>query len=351
MRTQLRSLATLAILAPLGVIALTSTAAAQDETVKKGDFVDDKVAAAQQEAEADKSGWDASLSVGASFNLIDNRNVVGQTDGSTFTAGGTLVGGLDYTSEFHNIDLNLNFNETFTQTTAIDEFVNTADLLQLDGAYYFKIPNLDWLGPFARAELRTSVFPGYDARAVDRNYNVTPNDGGEVTTETTDRFRIRDPFAPIFLKQSIGAFARPITKDYLKLEVRLGGGARQVFADGQFAVTEAAATGPIAIKELSDFNQIGAEAAIMASGAFQKKRITYSASLQALTPFYNSVSTEERGPLDLTEVEFDGKISLKIVEWASLDYQLRVLRQPLLIDDIQVQNNLLLTFGYTLLGE
>ncbi len=352
MRHTIRTLATLALLAPLGVVALTSTAAAQDETVKKGDFVDDKVAAAQKEADADKSGWDSSLSVGATFNIVDNRSVVGQVDGSTLTVGATLTGGLDYTSEFHNIDLNLQLNETFTQTPAIDEFVNTNDLLQIDGAYYFKIPKVDWLGPFARAELRTSIFPGYDIRAQERTYNITPADGGEVIVETGDRLRIRDPFAPLFFKESIGAFARPLTEDWLALEVRLGGGARQVFAAGQLAITDgAAAPAVIQARELIDYNQIGAEAALIGKGSFQKKRITYSASLQALTPFYNSVATGDRGPLELTEVEFDGKISLKIVEWASLDYQLRVLRQPLLVDDLQVQNNLLLTFGYSLLGE
>jgi hypothetical protein len=40
-------------------------------------------------------------------------------------------------------------------------------------------------------------------------------------------------------------------------------------------------------------------------------------------------------------------LSFKLVEWASLDYILKTLRQPQLVQDWQVQNMLLLTFGYS----
>ena len=355
MSQKFRILSTAATIVPLSLALLCNTAVAQD-AVKKGDFVDENIDTSIKAAEeAKKSGWKPTLSVGASFNLIDNRNVIGQAEGSTFTAGANLNGGLDYTSKLHNVDINLTINETFTQTPTIAEFVNTNDLLQLDAAYYFKIPSLDWVGPFARGEARTSIFPGYDVRGQATTYAVTDTEGNVANQVgdgdgQDDRFRLRDPFAPLFLKESVGAYARPVAEDSIKLEIRLGAGARQVFAAGQYAVTDAT-TDPVQVKELIDYQQIGAEAAVTASGAFQKNRITYSASLQALTPFFNSVSTDDRGPVELTELEFDGKVSLKIVEWASLDYQLRVLRQPLLLDEFQIQNNLLLTFGYTLLGE
>jgi hypothetical protein len=54
---------------------------------------------------------------------------------------------------------------------------------------------------------------------------------------------------------------------------------------------------------------------------------------------------EERNALDLTNVEFRANLSVKLVEWASLDYQFKTLREPQLIDDFQIQNNLLFTFG------
>ena len=47
----------------------------------------------------------------------------------------------------------------------------------------------------------------------------------------------------------------------------------------------------------------------------------------------------------LTNVEFRANLSVKLVEWASLDYQFKTLREPQLIDEFQIQNNLLFTFG------
>jgi hypothetical protein len=38
-----------------------------------------------------------------------------------------------------------------------------------------------------------------------------------------------------------------------------------------------------------------------------------------------------------------------LFEWASLDYELKIMRLPQLVDAWQIQNNLLLTFSYTLI--
>jgi hypothetical protein len=47
----------------------------------------------------------------------------------------------------------------------------------------------------------------------------------------------------------------------------------------------------------------------------------------------------------LTNVQVDANLSFHLVDWASLDYQLKAIRQPQVIDQFQVQNTLLVTFG------
>jgi hypothetical protein len=60
-----------------------------------------------------------------------------------------------------------------------------------------------------------------------------------------------------------------------------------------------------------------------------------------------SVDTELEG-MGLLHTDLGANASLKIQEWLSLDYVLKIRRLPLLVDDWQVQNALLLTAGYSL---
>jgi hypothetical protein len=60
---------------------------------------------------------------------------------------------------------------------------------------------------------------------------------------------------------------------------------------------------------------------------------------------------DTRSPVALTNVQLDAKVSFRLVEWASIDYQLRAIRQPQVVDVFQVQNTLLLTFGLSYGGK
>ena len=57
---------------------------------------------------------------------------------------------------------------------------------------------------------------------------------------------------------------------------------------------------------------------------------------------------DKREP-DLTYVLIEATLAIKLFSWMSLDYSLRALRQPLVIDDFQIQNSLLLNFSYAVL--
>jgi hypothetical protein len=306
-------------------------------------YVPEKVESKKKEDE-EAQGWLPALSVGANVNISSNSNVVGQPDGTSFTLGFNLKGALDYVRDKHEFQNSLTITETFTRTPVVSAFVNTTDNLTLQDIYYYRLE--PWVGPFASNDLETSLFPGFDVRPDQRDYIVTSPDG-TTTTVTSDRLQLREPLLPLLLKQSVGFFARPLRKKWLRLEVRAGGGAREVFADGQFALADDGGTEAIEVNALRNYAQIGAEANFLARGAVSEGRVTYEASASFMTPLYNSVSTADRGPLELTNIELLGKISFKLVEWASLDYEVRAIRRPLLLDRFQLQNNLLLTFGYT----
>ena len=53
----------------------------------------------------------------------------------------------------------------------------------------------------------------------------------------------------------------------------------------------------------------------------------------------------EDSAFELTNLAFRAALSVQLVDWASLDYELAVIREPQILDVFQVRNNLLLTSG------
>lgn len=307
----------------------------------------------EQSAETDiegKQGWDAHLAIGASASFSSNQSVIGQPDGSSWTLGFNLTSGLKYLSGSHESRNTLNISETFTRTPVVSEFVRTTDLVELESIYYYHIPSVPWLGPFARLKLQTSIFKGEDVQPANVSYAIARPDG-QVDTVTADRLPLTDPFFPFTLKESAGFFARPVGRKWLNVELRAGLGARQVFADNQLALKDNKDTPEIEVTELQNFTQVGAEVVAQASGQVFSERIIYTAGAEFLTPFYNSTDESDKSFTELTNTELFIKASLRLVSWASLDYEFRAVKQPALLDKFQVQNLLLLTIGYTLLEE
>jgi len=141
------------------VLFVTTTAAAQNNptspdpipnipiiTPVKGTFLDASVVKTKAEVDKRPNGWDATLSVGASVNFVNNSNVVGQVEGSTWTLGANLKGGLDYIGGNHAFRTTWNINQTFTNTPTVPIFVPTADEIKLETVYYYAIPKVKCSG-------------------------------------------------------------------------------------------------------------------------------------------------------------------------------------------------------------
>jgi hypothetical protein len=202
------------------------------------------------------------------------------------------------------------------------------------------------------------MFRGTDIRPAGADYFITHLDG---TTEALrpglKQLPLADPFKPFTFKQSVGVFYQPYASDPVTIELRGGAGAQEVFANGQYAIqpSPAAMAGQpfdpfrVDVKQLQDVQQLGAELALSVWGGFLGKKITYKLNADAMTPFVHSAlpAGDTRSSFALTNVQVDGSISFHLVDWASVDYQVKAIRQPQVIDTFQVQNTLLLTFGMT----
>jgi hypothetical protein len=295
-----------------------------------------------------KDGVSPGLAVGATMNFSNNRSVVGQADGSSLTLGTEIDAALDYNDHAHEWRSSLGASAGASRTPTIDEFVKTRDELKLETIYLYHVTEA--AGFFGRFALSTSMFDALDIRAVAASYAIARADG---TTQslTGRRLHLTDSFQPLTLKESLGGFVQPITREEVRLEGRLGAGAQEVLADGQLAITDDAATADVVeVKELTSFNQLGIEGVVNAWGALAAQRLSYTVGLAVLVPLAHTElpAGDDRSAFELTNVELTAGLSVKIFDWASLDYKLKVLRQPQLVDEVQVSNNLLLTIGLAL---
>ncbi|MGM0575250.1 MAG: hypothetical protein ACQEXJ_05930 [Myxococcota bacterium] len=324
------------IASALAVLLATTTAAHALEPA----FVPTEEDVKAEEAERD--GWDGLLEIGANMAFGSNKDVVGKQNGETWTFGLTLDSGLRLSRNKHDWRNTLSIQETFSRTPVIDEFVKTADTLDVQSIYYFLAK--PWIGPFALVALDAPLLPGYDYRPEPRHYDLI--DGDRLKTDS-ENLRLTDSFQVLTLKQSVGAFVRPVREDTIEVEARAGFGAREVFADGALAVNDDDATpDTIEVLALDSYAQGGAELAASLVGSLNEGKVTYKAWGEALFPFIHDAEGD-RSVAELTNAEFGASLSFQLVEWASLNYQFKAVRQPQLIDEWQIQNNLLLSVGYT----
>jgi hypothetical protein len=294
-------------------------------------------------------GWEYNLSIGSGFSFGSSRSVIGNTDGNTWTVGVNVDGAANLRASGHEWRNTLTSAQAFTRTPLIDEFVKSGDQLMLRSIWLYHIPSAPWVGPFFRFRLTTAIFAGRDVQAEQSTYQVTEIDG-TVRTVDSDRLDLTDPFQPLTMGQTAGVFLRPLSDPALQAEFLLGFGLRETFAKDQLALLDDEDTAQLEVVELDSFVQGGTEGVATFWGEQQEGRVTYEAGIEVLIPFINDLEEgDDRNALDLTNIDIGARLSFKLFEWASLDYSLRALLEPQLLDEWQIQNQLLLSIGFVLL--
>lgn len=297
--------------------------------------------------EAIPPGWTPLLKLSGNISFGSSDNVVGQQNGDTTTLGTNLNGGLNYRNNQHEWRNALRYQGATSRTPNVPVYIKSSDELSFETIYLFSLENIKWLGPYFRANAVTQVFKGEDIRENPVTYSISTSSGA-TRTETGRSLRLTDGFSPLTLKQSVGAFAKIIDEDKQKLEARLGLGALQVNADGQFAVNDDRATPSIEIRALESYEQAGFEAALTYSGRIDEKT-SYHLGGEVLIPILKNLEAgDDRSSLQLTNYEVLAKLSSKVYDWMSLDYEYRLRKQPQLIDKNQIQHLLLVNLSYAI---
>lgn len=329
---------------PLALVLGHSTPSLAD----KADIIPDEVVKKKKKKKKKKltaDGWHKSLKAGFSFAFAQNQGVVGIPDGITIALGLQLNGKLLYRKGGHEWVSTLNIVHTESKIPNIDPFIKAADQFDLMSLYQYRFkPRIKWLGVFAGLRVVTPLLPGNYVPQEDQPLLLHYLDGTAVPDVATGqkRYRLTRSFAPLVFRQFLGALAKPLEKDWLDVDVRLGLGSREVWTRQGFVVKNDDTTPELDLVQMQDYVEGGVELQLALTGHAFGKLLSYGLNVDVMFPFANNAETDLKGA-ELINTEIKAVLGIKVFSWASLNYTLSVVRAPLIVDEWQVVNSLMLS--------
>lgn len=299
--------------------------------------------------EQKKEEFSRALTLGFNGSFNNNQNVVGVEDGWAVNLGVVLEGAAGVAAGKHDWHNDLRVQHTQTLTPPIDRFIKSADAFKLRTLYVYHA--VEWLGPFAQAKVDTQLARGYAVRAEEVTVQRIERDG----TARPPRVRpaqssisLTSALEPLVLNQAVGAYVRPTASDYLTVEGKLGAGAQQILVGDGFTIADDLATPALELVQLSDASEVGAVLELGANGKVNDD-LTWSLAASFFLPVAPGAGTGEPEGFARLNSDVSGKVSVRLAESISLDYVLTAKRVPLVLEEWQITNGLLLTAGFNIL--
>ncbi|MCX7958727.1 MAG: hypothetical protein N3B13_06745 [Deltaproteobacteria bacterium] len=293
-----------------------------------------------------KDGWLLRLKSDFGVNYGHNSNVVGQTDGTTLLMDFGIDSGFDMKKGSHQWRTSLVISETFTRTPLIDEFMSSADTLKIDTMYLYYLVKI--FGVYARTGADMPLFAHYDYQPSPVNYVITQIDG-TINMRTAKKVQITEPLSPLNIYAGAGPFLRPFSRKYANAEIMLGLGMKKTVVDGgDLVVSDNADTPERELREMGDVMQVGGESIFKFWGELSDGRIIYSAQSVFLYPIYADPDPAKSSlsGIDIMNIDATAKIEFRLVSFIFLSYEIKAVRQPLLVDKWQIQNNIVLKISF-----
>lgn len=323
---------------PAVFLVKTHHAAGQE----KPDYVSDKPEIA---AEEETFGWSPLLKMSGTFAFTHSRNMVSVQDGVNINLGWILGSGLDYLHiSGHQWSSTLDWQLNYLYTPTVDRFVKSLDELAFTTAYLYHIPKAKYLGPYVSFTLKTSIFKGYEVRTEDTAIRKVDTNGNLIKTSfvpAREEINLTTYFAPTTLRESLGFFGDLIDEKPVKLQIRGGVSAWEIFIRDGYRVGDDPDTSELDLVAMEDSVQLGGEFKAVVSGVIYKI-VNYELKLEIMYPFVDNVDTDLSG-IDLLNIEIVHSIGITITKWASLDYSFKAYHIPFIYPGWQLQNGLFIT--------
>ena len=67
-----------------------------------------------------------------------------------------------------------------------------------------------------------------------------------------------------------------------------------------------------------------------------------------MIPYYVTPDNSDLSTGEKLNVKINGRIDFHLTDWFALSYELKAVREPQVLNDWQIQNNILMTLSYSL---
>ncbi len=314
----------------------------QNETT--GEFRGAGVVSAEEAGEAGADTyWTRRVTLGGAVSFNTTDNVAGATNQST-------INGLVFLDTYVTYDDGANFGSALFE---LEEGVlrvdpegsdalptqKTQDRFRTD-LLYVRFVNEHW-GPYARFGILTNLFASDVLATDDVNVAFNKLDGTRdvVFVPANSEYRTADAFGSLRVREGLGINYRLARNRWATLNWRGGIGFRQNNFNDAFLLDDSAATPELDYFEIDDFNEEGLETTLVGS-------VRMTRNLLWITDFG---VFGDFGDLGDPTIDWRNTLSLRLSRRISIDYTADILRQPQVIDETQLRQNVLLRFSWDLL--
>lgn len=339
----------------LALLFTTSVAFAQEEIATE-DLEKKALEEPKKEDAPPPDGWKVKGNLGFSGSLTNAQNFVGAEEGTTIQLGILLSFDANWRSGHHGWENQVKAQHAQTKTPNLNAWVKSADQLDVLSTYTYRFTDPSWLGAFGRFKMNTQILPSYSVRAEQAAYNNGP------ALDPEAKVKLTGPFEPLLLRESAGAFAKPLTEEKINLKASLGLAAQHIITrSGRVIVdvNEGVMPTEVTLMDLDGANDFGVEITANADGIILKDVLSWKLSLDLFQPVLPgpkeddpaTPDMDESGPSGLGRLNLDltAGLSVKLAKWLSLDYLLTVRRVPVVLEEFQVQNQLILSAGFDII--
>lgn len=276
------------------------------------------------------------LVVGGDLSFNSNRNVLGNPDGESYSFRAFLDGKLNFSIGDNPLLFQLQIEEGQTKTLDLP-WQKNRDRVDLDGLYVHELSEL--FGAYGRFGGETNFFVGQEF--FEQPQDVIIQDPAGRTLERRNRVRalqLSPAFGLTQLKEGVGVNVRIPKTVFSETTFRLGVGARHRVTRDLVERFDDPTTEALEFRRIAPANQLGIEATVL--GLFRITRwVIVNLELDTLVPFGN--------PLGVV-VDADATLSVKATQYLSLNYVIRYLRDPTILTDYQLEQDILLRFSLAL---
>jgi hypothetical protein len=299
-----------------------------------------------------QKNWQLKAKLNSNFSFTNNKDYVGQTDGSIYQFNINTESAANWHYAQHELLNELHILYGLSKTPQLEDIFKSKDQIQFVSTYLYHLKTIDWIGPFVRFKFTSSLFKGYYVSSNDENL-VLNYANGQVdnigTLKANSRFKLVKAFEPMTIRGNLGFFANPYDSKKLKVELKFGSGFQQTITHDGFVLADDTDTPEIEFNQLEDHTEAGLELETNLSGIINEN-VKWSILSNFFFPLNDQDNlSDELDGIEKLNTNIEGKISSKLTRHFSMDYLLVIKRQPLILDEWQIQNGIVVNFHYDLL--